>query len=226
MMKTTRKGFTLIELLVVIAIIAILAAILFPVFARARAKAQQTACLSNIKQIGLASQMYSSDWHEWLAPGYMVAYVPTPKRVPWHFVLQPYINNWDIVVCPADPNLAIASHYGGVLGAPAPVRAGYGMNDIVDWPAVGTKMGRWVLMYDTVSGIYRVKQGELTHPAETIDFVDCSPPYDIWTFSRTALPGATGTEVAKRHQEGANFAFCDGHAKWMRQTEERNWKVD
>ncbi|MGD8239412.1 MAG: prepilin-type N-terminal cleavage/methylation domain-containing protein, partial [Armatimonadota bacterium] len=59
-----RDGFTLIELLVVIAIIAILAAILFPVFAKAREKARQTSCLSNIKQLGLACQAYSTDWNE------------------------------------------------------------------------------------------------------------------------------------------------------------------
>ncbi len=67
--KTGRKGFTLIELLVVIAIIAILAAILFPVFARAKAKAQQTSCLSNIKQLTLGLLMYASDWHQYASPG-------------------------------------------------------------------------------------------------------------------------------------------------------------
>jgi len=62
------KGFTLIELLVVIAIIAILAAILFPVFARAREKARQTSCLNNVKEMGLAAVMYSSDFDESLVP--------------------------------------------------------------------------------------------------------------------------------------------------------------
>jgi prepilin-type N-terminal cleavage/methylation domain-containing protein len=68
---SARKGFTLIELLVVIAIIAILAAILFPVFARAREKARQASCLSNCKQMGLGAVMYAQDYDEMTVPGYM-----------------------------------------------------------------------------------------------------------------------------------------------------------
>ena len=78
-----RRGFTLIELLVVIAIIAILAAILFPVFARAREKARQTSCLSNLKQVGLASNMYLQDYDERLVIefyGSMASGLPRPPR--------------------------------------------------------------------------------------------------------------------------------------------------
>jgi len=159
----------------------------------------------------------------------MVTYTtsPTGKRVPWHFLAQPYLRNWDILVCPSEPDDAIASHYGGILGAPATVYAGYGMNDILNWPTDGTKMmGRWEVIDGVHWLIFRVKQSELMHPVDTIDFGDCSPPYDFWVFNPPDLPGATATEVAKRHQEGANFVFCDGHAKWMRQTEERNWRVE
>ncbi|MDW8106181.1 MAG: DUF1559 domain-containing protein [Armatimonadota bacterium] len=106
-----RKGFTLIELLVVIAIIAILAAILFPVFAQAREKARQTGCLSNVKQIGLAIQMYTNDYDEYIPRN---AYAD-PPRVPegdhftncssprWMDVIQPYIKNVDVHNCPSDP---------------------------------------------------------------------------------------------------------------------------
>src|SRR6056297_3095 len=88
------SGFTLIELLVVIAIIAILAAILFPVFARAREKARQTSCLSNVKQLGLGVMMYAADYDERL-----------PARsiggVGWYGLLQPYIKNWQVIICPS-----------------------------------------------------------------------------------------------------------------------------
>ena len=89
-----RRGFTLIELLVVIAIIAILAAILFPVFARAREKARQTSCLSNVKQITLSALMYAQDYDETLPFGHSYGFW-------WYQVLQPYANNEQIFYCPS-----------------------------------------------------------------------------------------------------------------------------
>lgn len=107
-----RKGFTLIELLVVIAIIAILAAILFPVFAQAREKARATACLSQAKQIGLAAHMYSEDYDEtWVMFSYGVetddsttysnGFGVGAGLVDWEMSLQPYIKNRDVFVCPS-----------------------------------------------------------------------------------------------------------------------------
>ena len=88
-----RHGFTLIELLVVIAIIAILAAILFPVFARAREKARQTSCLSNLKQLGLGIAMYINDYDEYYPFRY--------QGGGWHNVTQPYIKNTQLWKCPS-----------------------------------------------------------------------------------------------------------------------------
>src|SRR5579862_6261757 len=101
-----RYGFTLIELLVVIAIIAILAAILFPVFAQAREKARQTSCLSNMKELILANLMYVQDYDE----AFCNEGVPGPNdnwgwQMTWQFETQPYIKNYDIMRCPSD------SHY-------------------------------------------------------------------------------------------------------------------
>jgi len=119
--NTSRKGFTLIELLVVIAIIAILAAILFPVFAKVREKARQTSCLSNLRQIGLASLQYAEDYDEHYYP-HRFSGVPNPlmsanggpyssgisgdatSRIFWISLLQPYTKSYDVFKCPSNPN--------------------------------------------------------------------------------------------------------------------------
>ena len=98
-----RRGFTLIELLVVIAIIAILAAILFPVFAKAREKARQASCLSNMKQILLGSLMYAQDYDERLHP------LMSPAGYGYVLLLDPYIKNRNIWTCPWNPIPLIAA---------------------------------------------------------------------------------------------------------------------
>jgi prepilin-type N-terminal cleavage/methylation domain-containing protein len=115
-----RRGFTLIELLVVIAIIAILAAILFPVFAQARAKARQASCLSNLKQVGTGSAMYTQDYDELVIPEWLNTQPDAsddPSLYPgtcgspadchdykrfWPYRIQPYIKNWGVTTCPDD----------------------------------------------------------------------------------------------------------------------------
>ena len=100
--KGRRKGFTLIELLVVIAIIAILAAILFPVFARAREKARTSSCQSNLKQIGIAAAMYAQDYDERYAVCWQ--YAPNPTQAWYPALLYPYVKNDQLFTCPSDPS--------------------------------------------------------------------------------------------------------------------------
>jgi len=165
----TRKGFTLIELLVVIAIIAILAAILFPVFAQAREKARQTTCLSNLKQLGLASISYMEDNDEMYYP-HRNKNVPNPyltqyptisgdaaKRIFWPEMIQPYVKSWGIFQCPDAPNAwTIANSDGVDCGGPGNVTStanygcdgvgygsenSYGHNDFWMSPAVSNSTG-------------------------------------------------------------------------------------
>ena len=200
-------GFTLIELLVVIAIIAILAAILFPVFSRAREKARQAACSSNLKQLGLAVKMYSSDWDERFP---RVCSKGTPVGCPdltekcWMSDVYPYIKNWEIFCCPSEGCGKWGCHQ---WGKRIPYVHAYAMND-------------WV------SGI---KESKIKHPARTIMLCDAKP----WGWRGVIAHGwwrATGnTEVygpTTRHNEGANFTFCDGHVKWFNKNWEACWKWD
>ncbi len=191
MSRVVRKsGFTLIELLVVIAIIAILAAILFPVFARAREKARQASCQSNLKQIALASRMYTSDYDGKLTPvGDAVAYAFTD-------LLQPYIRNTQIFICP--------SKRGTWDGTP----------DCTGYPPYA--QGQYVVPANyaanmDVSGILPTspKEDALRHPAETGEYVDGVCPFMI---NYTGFDWA----VDPRHNDGANVSFYDGHVKWYR----------
>lgn len=119
MIRTARRAFTLIELLVVIAIIAILAAILLPVFAQAREKARQTACLSNAKQIGLALMMYTQDNDETYPPCYPNGNNGGVKPInggdtvymPLENALDSYIKNWNVWSCPSDSNFSFGDNY-------------------------------------------------------------------------------------------------------------------
>jgi prepilin-type N-terminal cleavage/methylation domain-containing protein/prepilin-type processing-associated H-X9-DG protein len=143
-MRNHKKAFTLIELLVVIAIIAILAAILFPVFAQAREKARAISCLSNIKQIGTGSMMYAQDYDEAVLPAWMeytdaqLGNMPNGDRRiwrrQWEYIIQPYVKNQSMLICPSQGRVDVDTgdwrsrdwenlRGGGVVG--------YGINDLM-----------------------------------------------------------------------------------------------
>lgn len=145
-----RRGFTLIELLVVIAIIAILAAILFPVFARAREKARQTSCLANDKQIMLGALMYAQDYDE-LMLGHRITTDGGTTFVYWGEVLQPYLKNSQILACPSD----VSPYSMGLFGGGS-IAVSYGYNG-----------GQLNFM----------SMGSVSMPAETLAFADCVSYY-------------------------------------------------
>ena len=205
----TKRGFTLIELLVVIAIIAILAAILFPVFAKAREKARQTSCLSNMKQIGLAMMMYTQDYDE--------TYVPYKYNVPslgddvyWSqiFVTNKYITSSKILICPSaasyDFNPSMLA-YPDAYWPYTWIAYGYNYNFI------GGSF--WI---DTTAAPASV--GSIASPADTILIAEtCYPgltPKRGYTALYTSGPG-TGN-IDDRHNEGSHIIFCDGHVKWYK----------
>jgi len=157
--RNLRSGFTLIELLVVIAIIAILAAILFPVFAQAREQARKTACLSNLKQIGLACNMYVQDYDEtfpfaWGAPG------------PWDVALNPYVKSAGLPAggsgfpntastvwhCPTDAYLYDGQHYISYSSNPLVMGGGYDPA-VYSWNIYGYRVARTLASIDSPSQV-------------------------------------------------------------------------
>lgn len=202
----TRKGFTLIELLVVIAIIAILAAILFPVFARAREKARQNNCLSNSKQIGLALMQYVQDYDEKLPRHYFDGdhdgTQGSAGDYTWRSACVPYIQNNQVFQCPSE---RMTDVFAG--GPDYTANAAYGLNAV-----------HWASGAPDPPGIGGRALAELVYPASTILVGESSG--GAWISIGTDgenTAGLTMTSAAsKRHNEGGNWLYCDGHAKWDR----------
>jgi prepilin-type N-terminal cleavage/methylation domain-containing protein/prepilin-type processing-associated H-X9-DG protein len=189
---TGRRGFTLIELLVVIAIIAILAAILFPVFARAREKARQTSCLSNLKQIGLAETMYQQDYDETTGTYIQSAPSGVADDYSWIDLLMPYVNNTQLFECPSAEN-GYRTDDVGALGS-------YGAN--ISETDVGGLTGKGYLYCHR-------KVASFKAPAETAIFADTNGNH-YFRYSSGDIQG-----MAFLHNDGANVAYLDGHAKWI-----------
>jgi len=202
-----RRGFTLIELLVVIAIIAILAAILFPVFARAREKARQASCLSNVKQLTLGLLMYVQDYDEKFTDDNFIddaVFTPPPpdhNRCYWRYKIQPYVKNWQLFLCPSGEDR--------------------------DWSAVNTQ-GQGSYGYNT--WLNNVRLAMVQNPSDRLLFADARhwaapacwpgnvayPSYNAGYNPCGAANQPNWTDAHTRHNGGTNIGFVDGHAKWWK----------
>lgn len=214
-----RHGFTLIELLVVIAIIAILAAILFPVFAKAREQARRTSCASNMKQIGLAFSMYSTD-HDGAYPSVYDDVSYPGMRIIWADKIRPYVKNRQLFACLSQPDVSLAPVGGGV---PADNVQGtrYLMNMVHGWHwPEGTYQDGNALQYP-------LRDSHFRHPAETSLIMEGSNAWwchwlwhpgwnrvDTNVDGEKVLVGVLGETIYPRHTGGGNVTFVDGHVKF------------
>ena len=210
-----KRAFTLIELLVVIAIIAILAAILFPVFARARENARRSSCMSNLKQIGLGVMMYVQDYDE-KYPLYEFINVAPSSYLFWTDTIQPYTKSTQVLICPSGSAASMNSVLYGNYGASSNIINGGGVGMATITSPASTYMildtGQWTInpsqLKDTAYGVYIPGTGNL------IGLTSSACP-NVYGYTGGYYNPLSTDCMSGRHLGGVNMAFADGHVKWL-----------
>ncbi len=231
--SSSRPGFTLIELLVVIAIIAILAAILFPVFAQAREKARSAACLSGAKQVGMAFMMYLQDYDE-LSPQIWYGVTSTQQQYFWMDVLVPYIKSAQFMSACPSKDFGVWTPSPMIPGGSNASRTNvaFTANSLYASPAQDAADGQPTTPPIREQG---VSMAAYVVPASTLLFGDGTGYYIAYSggaadirvelqqpftsplrFPNLGRTSDRNARFAGRHFDGANWVFCDGHAKFLK----------
>jgi prepilin-type N-terminal cleavage/methylation domain-containing protein/prepilin-type processing-associated H-X9-DG protein len=237
-MRRRRRGigFTLIELLVVIAIIAILAAILFPVFAQAREKARQAVCMSNMRQFSTAGMMYTQDYDEMYVPPYK--YEGTQGDIAvlywWDDLLQPYMKNRQLPLCPSWKGLtteAAAVNLTYTQGNKHYKAYSYGINTVEQWDLPDTPWPKADFVDHhgfrcqgprrAIDHGCSVTMAEVEDPAGTIWITD-STTEELWQESYLDY-APKNIPVFSRHNGGFNCVYGDGHVKYQLAGSTKPW---
>jgi prepilin-type N-terminal cleavage/methylation domain-containing protein/prepilin-type processing-associated H-X9-DG protein len=224
---TRRTGFTLIELLVVIAIIAILAAILFPVFGRARESARRASCSSNLKQINLGILQYVQDYdgkypinYQW--PQVSLYYTGWGAYATWMYVTYPYVKSTQLYKCASAPVSSIDPKYGF---------ANPDGSNYLEFPGQGNYGANENIIPTSYSGTRGVKQSEIVTTALVPMIVDADGPVvpNTARIFNANYVGSSGGDWANntptaidekyaRHFNGENVGYADGHVKFLTQS--------
>ncbi len=220
-----KRGFTLIELLVVIAIISILAAILFPVFARARENARSASCLSNLKQMGLAIEMYKQDYD-----GKYPFARGAGSTAHWYGYLDSYVKNKQVQVCPDHSDWPIGYSYNLAFGYQpgslfSPTRSGtslsYCGHDVPVYDGVSdaiiTNPSQSVVLLDSILVYYRLTVDLGYSDSSAKGLADTlTPPESSDSTPDKTLTTKYNHPDAGVHNDGVNGLYADGHVKWRK----------
>ena len=233
MNHAVKRGFTLIELLVVIAIIAILAAILFPVFAQARESARKITCISNYKQMTTGVLMYMQDYDETMIPantnGYSIGCLGcgSPDMI-WPQLIQPYIKNWQVFRCPSDPNANDASlsvDSGGTPEAPNDPDHFYHWGSRADFGLNYVFLSPWLYQASKQFwGSVPVSMAAISAPASTMLAVDTIWDRDAggtpkgggnWVVEAPCIRGADGNKITPTDFLGYGGWYPSQKTSWL-----------
>ena len=231
--RQLRRGFTLIELLVVIAIIAILAAILFPVFARARENARRASCQSNLKQIGLGALQYSQDYDEQFITAWYGATSDGSDPVTnykWMDAIQPYVKSTQLFTCPSSPSGMLTGKTGNYVPAKDLGKAGQpaSPNDNY-YGSYAYNSTYWGTNNDIATDGQRTTNpsgkplAQVAAPATSVWVLDGAGHFEIaWEYKTNhETPAGTplsANRIVERHLDTMNALFCDGHVKSQKLT--------